>query len=145
MSSQPDKGFIGFVKLAPCGQGPPGTRQHHRGKKEKQTMKLKGISFPELRLSHANQEHVSPWFLPLLFFFFFFSCPWPLWCSHAGQGHHSRSDTSLLGSRLGAPGPRIKAPEGLLGRKDMREVSEGSFSPFCYLRAWSDYLSCRRR
>lgn len=72
VSSQPDKGFIGFVKLAPCGQGPPGTRQHHRGKKEKQTMKLKGISFPELRLSHANQEHVSPWFLPLLFFFFFF-------------------------------------------------------------------------
>lgn len=67
---QPDKGFIGFVKLAPCGQGPPGTRQHHRGKKEKQTMKLKGISFPELRLSHAHQEHVSPWFLPLLFFFF---------------------------------------------------------------------------
>lgn len=113
-SSQPKKGFIGFVKLASCDQRPPGTRQHHRGKKEKQTMKLKGISFPELSLTRGSQECVSPWFLLLP------SSPVPglcRWCSHTGQGRSSHGDTCLLGSHLEALDPRIKALEGLLGKE----------------------------
>lgn len=133
VSSQPDKGFIGFVKLAPCGQGPPGTRQNHRGKKEKQTMKLKGISFPELRLTHANQERVSPWSLPLLFFFFF--CPRPLWCNHAGQGHQHTVTQASWAAILGHLAQESKTWKDFWRRKDMQEVSERSLRPFHYLRA----------
>lgn len=65
-SSQPNKGFIGFVKCASCGQGPPGTRQHHGGGKKKQTLKLKGISFPEPRLTPQIEKASLPAFLPAL-------------------------------------------------------------------------------
>ena len=39
--SQPNKGFIGFVKHASCGQGPPGTRQHDGGEKRKADDEIK--------------------------------------------------------------------------------------------------------
>lgn len=39
--SQPEKGFIGFVKHACSGQGPPGTRQHDGGEKRKADDEIK--------------------------------------------------------------------------------------------------------
>lgn len=124
-SSQPRKGFIGFVKLASGGQGPPGTSPHHRGKREKQTMKLKGISFPEPRLTHAIQERVSPWLPPPPSYpvFWPLSVVQPRWLEPQPHG-----DTGFLGSHLGAPGPEIQGPEGFLGKKGrpggVREVTE---------------------
>lgn len=140
-SSQPNKSFIGFVKLSSGGQGPPGTRQHHRGKKEKQTMKLKGVSFPEPRLTLAIQERVSPQLVP--------PPPTQLWASVVQprwQGPQPHSDTGFLGSHLGAPDPEIQAPEGLLGKNGHREVAERSLSLFHRLRARSelDHVHCRR-
>lgn len=65
-SSRPTKAFIGFVKHASCGQGPPGTDRLTEEKPEEQTMKLKGFLFPELRLTHANGDCASPLVLPTL-------------------------------------------------------------------------------
>lgn len=118
-SSQPKEGFIGFVKFASGGQGPPGTRQHHRGKKEKQTMKLKGISFPEPRLTHAIQEHVSPWFLPSPSDAVLGLC---LWCSQAARVTvHMVTQAAVLGH----PIQKSRTWKGFWGRKDTQRCLRG--------------------
>lgn len=139
--SQPNKGFIGFVKFASGGQGPPGTRQLHRGKKEKQTMKLKGISFPEPRLTRTIQERISPRVFPSLL-----PRPWPLSVVQCWPGHNSHGDTGFLGSHLGHLTQKSRTWKGFWGRRGTQEVSERSFSPGPCLRARSElaYLDCSR-
>lgn len=88
-------------------------------------MKLKGISFPEPRLTHAIQERVSPWLLPPpSYSVLSLSVVQPYWPGSQLTGQHR-----LPGSHPGAPGPESKDLEGLWRREDAREMSERSLSP----------------
>lgn len=74
-------------------------------------MKLKGISFPEPRPTHAIQERVSPWLPPPP------ALSLCLWCSHAGRGHSSQGDTGSLAAIVG---PLAQKPRTWKGSGDGR-------------------------
>lgn len=89
-------------------------------------MKLKGISFPEPRPTHAIQERVSPWLPPPPILSL---C---LWCSHAGRGRSLQGDTGSLAA-IGGTWPRSQGPGRARetgGRPgDVREVTESAHCP----------------
>lgn len=111
-SSQPKKGFIGFVQLASCGQEPPGTRQPHRKAGEEIKRHFIPGAEADTRESRTWLSLVSS--LP--------SSPVSGLClgdSHTGQGRSSQGDTGLLDSHLEALGPGIKDLERASGEGRM--------------------------
>lgn len=83
------KALLDLLNTHPVAKGLLALDSITEGKKEKQTMKLKGISFPEPRLTHTNPESVSPWFLPRPIL-----VPASVQCgrssSHGAKGHAER-------------------------------------------------------
>lgn len=125
-SSQPNKGFIGFVKHTSCGQGPPGTRRHQSGEERKADDEIKRhfISRAEADTCRSRTR------ISLLS-----SPPPPLspasvgGASPTGQGRSLLSDAGPPGPHGEAPGQESRIQKGFWGRKARREVSGRSFSP----------------